>query len=254
MGSRSAAVLRGSRTSRHNANPAHRAPRTIEVLLNEENRLESHESQKAPCRGGCPGCRHDGTECLQRSQQQLSNGKVTMTLWQNSTTGPGQQFWKDAAAAFHTKDPNVTIKVQSIQNEDLDGKLQTALNSGDAPDIFLQRGGGKMAAMVPAGLVMDITGKVTSETTQNISEGSFLAKTSRTRSGRCPWPCSRVACSTARTCSPRPVSPKRRRRRRPVGRRHEAEGLRRRSDRARREGRMARSPLVLLVRAPRVLR
>ena len=40
------------------------------------------------------------------------------------------------------------INIQAIQNEDLDGKLQTALNSGDAPDVFLQRGGGKMAAMV----------------------------------------------------------------------------------------------------------
>ena len=100
-----------------------------------------------------------------------------MTLWQNSTTGPGQQFWKDAIAAFEKDNPNVTIKVQSIQNEDLDGKLQTALNSGDAPDIFLQRGGGKMTAMVQAGQLMDITGKITGETKENISEGSFKAET-----------------------------------------------------------------------------
>jgi raffinose/stachyose/melibiose transport system substrate-binding protein len=106
-----------------------------------------------------------------------SNGKVTMTLWQNSTTGPGQKFWNDAATAFHAKNPNVTIKVQSVQNEDLDGKLQTALNSGDAPDIFLQRGGGKMAAMVQAGQLMDISGKISSDTKANISSGSFKAET-----------------------------------------------------------------------------
>lgn len=106
-----------------------------------------------------------------------SNGKVSMTLWQNSTTGPGQKFWNDAATAFHAKNPNVTIKVQSIQNEDLDGKLQTALNSGDAPDIFLQRGGGKMAAMVQAGQLMDISGKISSDTKANISSGSFKAET-----------------------------------------------------------------------------
>ena len=106
-----------------------------------------------------------------------SNGKVTMTLWQNSTTGPGQQFWKDAVAAFEKKNPNVTIKIQSVQNEDLDGKLQTALNSGDAPDIFLQRGGGKMAAMVQAGQLMDLTGKISADTKDNISEGSFKAET-----------------------------------------------------------------------------
>ncbi|KQR53482.1 sugar ABC transporter substrate-binding protein [Leifsonia sp. Leaf336] len=106
-----------------------------------------------------------------------SNSKVSMTLWQNSTTGPGQQYWKDAIAAFEKANPNVTIKMQSIQNEDLDGKLQTALNSGDAPDIFLQRGGGKMAAMVQAGQLMDLTGKVSSDTKKVISSGSFKAET-----------------------------------------------------------------------------
>jgi raffinose/stachyose/melibiose transport system substrate-binding protein len=104
-------------------------------------------------------------------------GKVSMTLWQNSTTGPGQQFWKDAITAFEKDNPNVTITMQSVQNEDLDGKLQTALNAGDPPDIFLQRGGGKMTAMVNAGQLMDLTGKISGEAKQNISDGSFKAET-----------------------------------------------------------------------------
>lgn len=82
-----------------------------------------------------------------------SDGKVTVTLWENATTGPGVQYWKDAAKAYHALHPNVTIKLQSIQNEDFDGKLQTALNSSSAPDIFMQRGGGKMRAMVNAGQI-----------------------------------------------------------------------------------------------------
>jgi len=106
-----------------------------------------------------------------------TGGKVSMTLWQNSTTGPGQQFWKDAIAAFEKKNPNVTIKMQSVQNEDMDGKLQTALNAGDPPDIFLQRGGGKMTAMVNAGQLKDLTGKITGEAKQNIWEGWFKAET-----------------------------------------------------------------------------
>ncbi|WP_286278971.1 ABC transporter substrate-binding protein [Naasia aerilata] len=103
------------------------------------------------------------------------DGNVTMTLWQNSTTGEGQQFWKNAAADFTKANPKVTIKVQSIQNEDLDGKLQTALNSGDAPDIFLQRGGGKMAAMVAAGQLMDLTGKVDSTVQKELGEAALGA-------------------------------------------------------------------------------
>ncbi|MEU4425692.1 extracellular solute-binding protein [Actinoplanes sp. NPDC024001] len=93
-----------------------------------------------------------------------SGGNVTMQFWHNATTGPGKAFWDKTVADFQTAHPNVKIKIQQVQNEDLDGKLQTALNSGSAPDIFLQRGGGKMAAMVEAGQLKDITGDITAET------------------------------------------------------------------------------------------
>jgi raffinose/stachyose/melibiose transport system substrate-binding protein len=102
-----------------------------------------------------------------------SGGNVTMQLWENATTGPGKAFWDKTAADFHTAHPNVTIKIQTIQNEDLDGKLQTALNSGSAPDIFLQRGGGKMAAMVEAGQLKDLTNDVTPETKAAIGDAAL---------------------------------------------------------------------------------
>jgi raffinose/stachyose/melibiose transport system substrate-binding protein len=102
---------------------------------------------------------------------------VTMTLWTNATTGPGAKFFEDTVASFHTKYPNVTVKIQTVQNEDLDGKLQTALNSGDAPDIFLQRGGGKMKAMVDAGQLLDITDSVAAETKDKVGAGAFAAET-----------------------------------------------------------------------------
>jgi raffinose/stachyose/melibiose transport system substrate-binding protein len=102
-----------------------------------------------------------------------SGGNVTMQLWINATTGPGRAFWDKTAADYHTAKPNVTIKIQSVQNEDLDGKLQTALNSGSAPDIFLQRGGGKMAAMVEAGQLKDITNDITDETRQAVGDAAL---------------------------------------------------------------------------------
>ncbi|WP_348789046.1 extracellular solute-binding protein [Leifsonia sp. NPDC080035] len=106
-----------------------------------------------------------------------SGGKVTMTFWHNAATGPGAQFWKDTVAGFEKANPNVTIKIQQVQNEDLDGKLQTALNSGDAPDIFLQRGGGKMNAEAQAGQLKDLTSGISADAKKNISEGSFKAET-----------------------------------------------------------------------------
>ncbi len=81
-----------------------------------------------------------------------SGGKVTVTFWENATNGPdGLTFFQNAAKQFQTLHPNVTIQYQTIQNENLDGKLQTALNANSGPDIFLQRGGGKMKAEVNAG-------------------------------------------------------------------------------------------------------
>ncbi|MBO0980806.1 extracellular solute-binding protein [Microbacterium sp. SD291] len=103
------------------------------------------------------------------------DGSTSMTLWHNSTTGPGVDFWEQTVADFEEANPGVTIDVQSIQNEDLDGKLQTALNSGDAPDIFLQRGGGKMAAMVKAGQLKDLTDAISGPAAEEIPDAAYSA-------------------------------------------------------------------------------
>lgn len=104
-----------------------------------------------------------------------SDGPVTLTLWQNSTTGPGLDFWKATVKSFEKTHKDVKIDLQTVQNEDFDGKLQTAMNSGDAPDLFLQRGGGKLAAMVEAGQIMDLTDKLSAATTKAIPKASFGA-------------------------------------------------------------------------------
>jgi len=81
-----------------------------------------------------------------------ADGKVTVTFWENATNGPdGLQYFQSAAKQYQALHPNVTIDFQTIQNEALDGKLQTALNSNSAPDVFFQVGGGKMRAQVDAG-------------------------------------------------------------------------------------------------------
>jgi raffinose/stachyose/melibiose transport system substrate-binding protein len=80
-----------------------------------------------------------------------ASGPVTLTFWNNATPGPGLTYYQNAIKQYEAAHPGVTIKMQNIQNEDYDGKLQTALNSNTAPDILFQRGGGKMQAMVNAG-------------------------------------------------------------------------------------------------------
>ena len=94
---------------------------------------------------------------------QNADGSVTLTFWHNSTTGDGKKYWEDTAAAFEEANPGVTIEIQAVQNEEMDGKLQTALNSGDAPDVFMARGGGKLADIVEAGQAMDLTDKISDD-------------------------------------------------------------------------------------------
>jgi ABC-type glycerol-3-phosphate transport system substrate-binding protein len=81
----------------------------------------------------------------------------SLTVWENNTTGKGPAFWDQVVADYKKVQPGVTVNIVPVQNEDLDGKLQTALNGGDAPDVFLQRGGGKLQDMVDAGFVKDVT-------------------------------------------------------------------------------------------------
>jgi raffinose/stachyose/melibiose transport system substrate-binding protein len=99
----------------------------------------------------CAGGDDDGGSGSSGGSGGSSGKNVTVTVWENASPGPGAEYWKSAATAYHALHPNVTIKIQYVQNEDFDGKLQTALNSNSAPHIFLQRGGGKMQAMVDAG-------------------------------------------------------------------------------------------------------
>ncbi len=93
-----------------------------------------------------------------------ANGPVTLTFWNNATPGPGLTYYQNAVKQYEAAHPGVTIKMQNIQNEDYDGKLQTALNSNTAPDIFFQRGGGKMQAMVNAGQLQTLNPSATDKT------------------------------------------------------------------------------------------
>ncbi|MGO3033338.1 MAG: ABC transporter substrate-binding protein [Microbacterium gubbeenense] len=100
----------------------------------------------------------------------------TLTMWHNSTTGDGKAYWEEVGAAFE-EETGVAVNITSLQNEDLDGKLQTAANSGDMPDVFLARGGGKTAAMVDAGVVKDLTDLISDDTHTAIGDAAFSAFT-----------------------------------------------------------------------------
>lgn len=88
---------------------------------------------------------------------------VTLTWWHNGVAGDSGEnsigdYWDTVAADYMADHPNVTIEIEQIQNEDLQRtRIPTALQSGDAPDLFQQWGGGEMAAQAEAGYLMDLS-------------------------------------------------------------------------------------------------
>lgn len=87
-----------------------------------------------------------------------SNGDgTTITWWHNSNTGDGKEYYDQVAADFEAANPGVTVEVSAMQHEDMLTKLDAAFQAGDAPDIYMERGGGELADHVEAGLTKDIS-------------------------------------------------------------------------------------------------
>jgi len=82
---------------------------------------------------------------------------VTITWWHNATTDPQKALWEDVAAEFEEANPGVTVEVTGYQNEDLQRTLiPNALQSGDAPDIFMVWPGGEVRSQAEAGHLKDL--------------------------------------------------------------------------------------------------
>ena len=82
---------------------------------------------------------------------------VTITWWHNSNNEPGLGYYQQVAEDFMADNPGVTIEISAMQHEDMGTKLDAAMQSGDMPDIFMERGGGEMADKIDAGLIRDLT-------------------------------------------------------------------------------------------------
>jgi raffinose/stachyose/melibiose transport system substrate-binding protein len=85
------------------------------------------------------------------------SGPVTLTWWHNATAEPGKSVWQGIADAYHTAHPDVSFKVDPVQNEQFTTKVPLALQSNDPPSIYQQWGGGGEATQVKSGKVMDMT-------------------------------------------------------------------------------------------------
>jgi raffinose/stachyose/melibiose transport system substrate-binding protein len=89
-----------------------------------------------------------------------SSAPVTLTWWHNASEDPGKSFWQGVADDFHKANPNITIQVVPMQNEQFVTKIPVALQSSSPPDVFQQWGGGQLAEQVKAGKILDINNDV----------------------------------------------------------------------------------------------
>src|SRR5699024_6896166 len=77
---------------------------------------------------------------------------VTLTWWHNSNNEPGASVYQQVAADFEDANPGVTIDISALAHEDMLTRLDAAFQTGVPPDVFMERGGGELAAHVEAGL------------------------------------------------------------------------------------------------------
>ena len=84
-------------------------------------------------------------------------GDVTLTWWHNSNNEPGLGYYEQVAADFEAANEGVTIEITPMAHQDMLTRLDAAFQTGDAPDVYMERGGGELASHVDAGLTMDLT-------------------------------------------------------------------------------------------------
>ncbi|HYF71824.1 MAG TPA: extracellular solute-binding protein, partial [Nocardioides sp.] len=82
---------------------------------------------------------------------------TTITWWHNSNNEPGKGYYEQVAKDFEADNPGVKVEITAMAHEDMVDKLAAAFQSGDLPDIYMERGGGELADHVEAGLVRDIS-------------------------------------------------------------------------------------------------
>ena len=105
----------------------------------------------------CAGVLLGTTACGGDSGSSGEGDGNTITWWHNSNNQPGKGFYEQVAKDFEADNPGIDVQVSAMAHEDMVDKLGAAFQSGDVPDIYMERGGGELADHVEAGLTKDIS-------------------------------------------------------------------------------------------------
>ncbi|MWA15192.1 extracellular solute-binding protein [Streptomyces sp. BA2] len=86
-----------------------------------------------------------------------SSGRTVVEWWNIQTTEPSKTVWPERAKAFEVKNPDVRIKLVTLENDAYKSKMTALTSSGKLPDIYHTWGGGVLRQQIDAGLVEDLT-------------------------------------------------------------------------------------------------
>lgn len=111
----------------------------------------------------CVGVLAFASACGDDEPSENESGDTTITWWHNSNNEPGKGYYEQVAKDFEADHPGVTVEISAMAHEDMVDKLAAAFQSGDVPDIYMERGGGELADHVEAGLVRDISDDASEE-------------------------------------------------------------------------------------------
>jgi raffinose/stachyose/melibiose transport system substrate-binding protein/xylobiose transport system substrate-binding protein len=85
------------------------------------------------------------------------SGRVTVWTLQDTALNPVQ---KASVTTYNKSAKDARVSLQTFVNDPYKQKLQTALGSPNAPDVFLNWGGGNLSAYVKSGNVADLTAQL----------------------------------------------------------------------------------------------
>jgi raffinose/stachyose/melibiose transport system substrate-binding protein len=116
--------------------------------------------------------------------------EVTVTWWHINTIEGQRAYWQELADEYTAIHPNVTINITVLESEAFTSRLNTAMQSGDPPDIFQSWGGGVMNEYAKAGLLKDISASLDAEGgawRNTFGQGALGVYSFKDRSYGVPW-------------------------------------------------------------------
>lgn len=99
---------------------------------------------------------------------------VTLTMWTIATESDSfNKPYTQAIADYEAANPNVTIKMETFENESYKTKIKSAVAANELPDIFFTWGGGFSKSFIESGKVFALNDYYTDDYKAQLSEAAL---------------------------------------------------------------------------------